>query len=112
MHSKPSFDPICENGNQILKPFLIGVTGGSASGKTTVCEKIIEQLGAAGIANQEKKVSILNQDSFYKDLTQEEHRLAAVGDYNFDHPDSFDKEFDNNVIKISFTKENYSSSNL
>ena len=92
MQNKTFFDPCYENGNHILTPFLIGVTGGSASGKTTVCQKIIEQLGGAGLANHGKKVLILNQDSFYKDLTQEEHRLAASDEYNFDHPDSFDKE--------------------
>ena len=92
MQSKPSFDSSYDNSNHIHKPFIIGVTGGSASGKTTVCQKIIEQLGVAGLTNHEKKISILSQDSFYKDLTSEEHRLAATDDYNFDHPDSFDKE--------------------
>ena len=86
MQSKPSFDSIYENNDRIHKPFIIGVTGGSASGKTTVCQKIIEQLGV-GLTNHERKVSMLSQDSFYKDLTSEEHCLAATDDYNFDHPD-------------------------
>ena len=91
MQNKTSFDPCYDNSNSILTPFLIGVTGGTASGKTTVCQKIIEQLGGVGLSN-DKKVLILSQDSFYKDLTQEEHRLASSDEYNFDHPDSFDKE--------------------
>lgn len=92
MQSKfqPDFTDGTENPKR--KPFLIGVTGGSASGKTTVCQKIIEHLGESGIDSQRKKISILSQDSFYKDLTSEEHRLAANDDYNFDHPDSFDKD--------------------
>ena len=62
-------------------PFLIGVNGGTASGKTTVCRMIIEEL-------RDHRVAIISQDSFYRGLTPEEH--ANVKDYNFDHPDAFD----------------------
>ena len=41
------------------RPYMIGVTGGSASGKTSVSERVIE------ILNQ-KYVSLLSMDSFYK----------------------------------------------
>ena len=63
------------------KPFLIGVTGGSASGKTSLCRAIHDYLGPIDS-------SIISTDSFYKDLTPEE--LANVSDYNFDHPHAFD----------------------
>ncbi|KAL4312013.1 hypothetical protein GQ457_01G006220 [Hibiscus cannabinus] len=65
------------------QPFVIGVAGGAASGKTTVCDMIIQQL-------HDQRVVLVNQDSFYHNLTEEE--LARVHEYNFDHPDAFDTE--------------------
>ncbi|KAL8131829.1 hypothetical protein AgCh_007662 [Apium graveolens] len=65
------------------QPFVIGVCGGAASGKTTVCDLIIEQL-------RDQRVVLVNQDSFYHNLTPEE--LTNVHEYNFDHPDAFDTE--------------------
>jgi len=68
---------------RIHRPFLIGVAGGTASGKTTVCEEIIKCLACT-------RVAIIGMDSFYKPLTKLQR--ANVGDYNFDHPDAFDWE--------------------
>jgi uridine kinase len=65
------------------QPFVIGVAGGAASGKTPVCDMIIEQL-------RDQRVVLVNQDSFYHNLTEEE--LSKVHEYNFDHPDAFDTE--------------------
>ncbi|XP_010252854.1 PREDICTED: uridine kinase-like protein 3 [Nelumbo nucifera] len=65
------------------QPFVIGVAGGAASGKTSVCDMIIEQL-------HDQRVVLVNQDSFYHNLTEEE--LERVHEYNFDHPDAFDTE--------------------
>lgn len=62
---------------------IIGITGGSGSGKTTVVRNILEKINRS-------EVAVLSQDSYYKDnshLTLEERRLI-----NFDHPDSI--EFD------------------
>ena len=59
---------------------IIGIAGGSGSGKTTVVKAITEQL--------KDKVTVIPQDSYYKDLshaTDEEKRV-----HNFDHPDSID----------------------
>ena len=61
---------------------IIGIAGGSGSGKTTVVKAITEQL--------KEKVTIIPQDAYYKDLshcTAQEKR-----DHNFDHPDSIDFE--------------------
>lgn len=61
---------------------VIGIAGGSGSGKTTVVKALTEQLG--------EKVAIISQDSYYKDssdLSDEEKR-----NHNFDHPDSIDWE--------------------
>ncbi|KAM0893101.1 hypothetical protein ACQ4PT_025350 [Festuca glaucescens] len=67
----------------LRQPFVIGVSGGTASGKTTVCDMIIQQL-------HDHRVVLINQDSFYRGLTAEES--ACAQDYNFDHPDAFDTE--------------------
>ncbi|EPB68970.1 putative uridine kinase, partial [Ancylostoma ceylanicum] len=70
-------------GNTLKQPYVIGICGGSASGKTTVAEKIIEKLEIPW-------VTILSMDSFYKVLNEEEHILAEQSNYNFDHPNAFD----------------------
>uniref|UniRef100_A0A6N2K491 Phosphoribulokinase/uridine kinase domain-containing protein n=1 Tax=Salix viminalis TaxID=40686 RepID=A0A6N2K491_SALVM len=69
--------------NAPKQPFVIGVSGGTASGKTTVCDMIIQQL-------HDHRVVLVNQDSFYRGLTPEESK--RVHEYNFDHPDAFDTE--------------------
>ncbi|XP_053542190.1 uridine-cytidine kinase-like 1 isoform X4 [Ictalurus punctatus] len=72
-----------EHGTQSKEAFVIGLCGGSASGKTTVARKIIEALDVPWVV-------LLSMDSFYKVLSDEEQLLAASNDYNFDHPDAFD----------------------
>ncbi|KAL8193574.1 hypothetical protein R6Q57_026709 [Mikania cordata] len=69
--------------DSIKQPFVIGVSGGSASGKTTVCDMIIQQL-------HDHRVVLVSQDSFYRGLSAEESE--RVHEYNFDHPDAFDTE--------------------
>ncbi|CAH2013362.1 unnamed protein product [Acanthoscelides obtectus] len=71
----------CEG--QKVEPFVIGICGGSASGKTTVAQKIIESLGVPW-------VTLLSMDSFYKVLNEKQHEMAGINEYNFDHPDAFD----------------------
>lgn len=68
---------------QLVEPFVIGICGGSASGKTTVAKKIIEALNVPW-------VTLLSMDSFYKVLDAEQHRQADENQFNFDHPDAFD----------------------
>eukprot|EP01084_Bolivina_argentea_P073221 132868_1 len=73
-----------------LKPtFLIGVAGGTASGKTTLCRAIINKLKLSSVV-------ILTMDHFYKPLTKEQHENS--GEYNFDHPNAFDWELLNDVL--------------
>ncbi|THU72935.1 hypothetical protein C4D60_Mb04t17460 [Musa balbisiana] len=75
-----------ETENGCREPFVIGVAGGAAAGKTAVCDMIIEKL-------HDQRVVLVNQvdmESFYYDLTEEE--LNHVHEYNFDHPDAFDTE--------------------
>lgn len=66
---------------QSERPYLIGIAGGTASGKTTLCNEIIKQLGVVG------DFTLVTMDHFYKDLTPEQ--MADVENYDFDHPDSF-----------------------
>ncbi len=64
-------------------PLIIGLAGGSGSGKTTVAHLIIDKVGADHIA-------FLQHDAYYKDLSNlPPNQRAAV---NFDHPDSLDTD--------------------
>lgn len=65
------------------RPILIGVTGGSGSGKTTVSRKIYQNLSGHSIMT-------LQQDSYYKDQADMsmEERTAV----NYDHPLAFDTD--------------------
>ena len=60
---------------------IIGIAGGTGSGKTTVVRKIVEALPP-------NYVAVVPQDSYYNDTTHmtDEERKAI----NFDHPDAFD----------------------
>ncbi len=60
---------------------VVGIAGGSGSGKTTVVNRILEKLPEDGVA-------ILPQDAYYKDNSQLD--LEARQEINFDHPDSLE----------------------
>lgn len=64
-------------------PLVIGIAGGSGSGKTTVAQEILKRVGA-------DKIAYLQHDSYYKDLTG--LPPARRTEINFDHPDSLDNE--------------------
>ncbi|XP_039620310.1 uridine-cytidine kinase 1 isoform X1 [Polypterus senegalus] len=81
------------------RPFLIGVSGGTASGKSTVCAKIMELLGQNEVDSHQRKVVILSQDCFYRVLTPDQRAKALKGQYNFDHPDAFDNELMYKTLK-------------
>lgn len=63
------------------RPFLIGVAGGSSSGKTTISERLVELTG-------ETQVSRIELDSYYLDRSDEPPEQRRAIDY--DHPDAFD----------------------
>lgn len=73
-------------------PFVIGICGGTASGKTTVAEKIIKSLDVSW-------VTLLSMDCFYKILSEKQHHQALRNEYNFDHPDAFDLELMADVLR-------------
>jgi len=61
--------------------FVIGIAGGTGSGKTTVVNKILERL-------DQTQVTVIPQDSYYKDNSH--LPLEKRQELNFDHPDSID----------------------
>lgn len=65
------------------KPILIGITGGTGSGKSTVAQEMYKGL-------PEEQICIIEQDSYYKDQSHLsfEERVKT----NYDHPDAFDTE--------------------
>lgn len=79
-------------------PFMIGVAGGTASGKSTVCTTLVEKLGQSEVNAEEKQVVILSQDSFYRELNPSEQAKAMKGTFNFDHPDAFDAKLMESVL--------------
>ncbi|MFL5804442.1 MAG: uridine kinase [Roseiflexaceae bacterium] len=63
------------------RPLVIGVAGGSGSGKTTVSNAIVERVGR-------ERIALLQHDSYYHDLAH--LPLEQRAQVNFDHPDAFD----------------------
>lgn len=63
--------------------FIIGIAGGSGSGKTTVVKKVM-------CSFSEQQATVISQDSYYKDNSHITAQQRA--EINFDHPDSI--EFD------------------
>jgi uridine kinase len=64
-------------------PLVIGIAGGSGSGKTTVAQTILNRVGS-------DRIAYLQQDSYYKDLTGLPSTQHA--EINFDHPDAVETE--------------------
>lgn len=64
-------------------PLVIGIAGGSGSGKTTVAQEILQRVGR-------ERIAFLQHDSYYKDLTGLPPTQRA--EVNFDHPNSLENE--------------------
>lgn len=64
-------------------PLVIGIAGGSGSGKTTVAQTILQRVGP-------DRISFLQHDAYYKDLSGLPPALRA--EVNFDHPNSLETE--------------------
>ena len=64
-------------------PLVIGIAGGSGSGKTTVAQEILQRVGP-------HRIAFLQHDSYYKDLSG--LPPAQKADVNFDHPNSLETE--------------------
>ena len=71
---------------------IIGICGGTGSGKTTIARAIVEVVG-------EKKVVLVEQDSYYRNLA--DMPLYERHQANFDHPDSLDSDMlVNHILRL------------
>jgi uridine kinase len=71
------------------RPYLIGVAGGSNSGKTTIAERLAEMIG-------DEHLSLIRLDSYYVERRHEPIEVRATA--NYDHPDAFDWELLNDHL--------------
>jgi len=71
------------------RPYLIGVSGGSNSGKTTIATRLAELMG-----NQH--LSLIKLDSYYVERSNEPLEVRAAA--NYDHPDAFDWDLMNDQL--------------
>jgi uridine kinase len=74
-----------------MEPVVIGVAGGTGSGKTTVAHEILKRAGT-------RQISLIQHDAYYKDLG--DLPLAQRAMFNFDHPDALE-----NKLLIAHLKE-------
>ena len=66
-----------------MQPVVIGVAGGSGSGKTTVVRRIVEAVDPS-------RVTVLDHDRYYRD--RNDLRLEERASLNYDHPDSLETD--------------------
>jgi uridine kinase len=74
-----------------MEPVVIGVAGGTGSGKTTVAREVLKRAGMG-------QISLIQHDAYYKDLG--DLPLAQRAMFNFDHPDALE-----NKLLIAHLKE-------
>lgn len=67
----------------MAKPFIIGITGGSGAGKTTLIKALREHF-------DKKQLCIISQDDYYRPIEQQQ--VDNQGIENFDRPSAIDKE--------------------
>ena len=68
---------------QPISPLVIGIAGGSGSGKTTVANALLERVGT-------DRIAYLPHDAYYKDLSNLPPQQRA--EVNFDHPNSLEND--------------------
>ncbi len=79
----PIEQPVSFSKHSPSGPIVIGVAGGSGSGKTTVVRRIVESLGGA-------QVTVLEHDRYYRD--RNELRFEERAALNYDHPESLETD--------------------
>lgn len=62
----------------------------------------MEQLGQEGVETNQRRVVIVSQESFYKELSKNEAEDARKGNFNFDHPGEFIGHSKHELIMVSF----------
>jgi uridine kinase len=81
LETAPMLDPLLAGLK--FKPCVLGVAGGTGSGKTTVARAILDGVGA-------DRIALIEQDSYYRDVDwRSETELLH---HNFDHPSALDNE--------------------
>ena len=82
-----------------MTPIIIGISGGTGSGKTTIVDIIKKQIG--------ERITLIQQDSYYKDFSNLSPEKRDK--INFDHPSSFDtKLFVEHIKNLKYGKIVYS----
>jgi uridine kinase len=76
-------DPLAQTAALRRAPLVIGIAGGSGSGKTTVAQEILQRVGP-------DRIAFLQHDSYYKDLSGLPPTQRA--EVNFDHPNSLETD--------------------
>jgi uridine kinase len=79
-------DPLVHGATPLVHrtaPLVIGIAGGSGSGKTTVAQEILQRVGP-------DRIAFLQHDSYYKDLSGLPPTQRA--EVNFDHPNSLETD--------------------
>ena len=75
-----------------MKPTVIGIAGGTGSGKTFLTKKILEM-------SVTKDIVVIEQDAYYKDLSHMPYEKRVK--QNFDHPDSIDLDlFESQLLQL------------
>lgn len=64
-----------------MKPLVVGIAGGTASGKSTITQNIAELIG-------EDHIAVIYHDFYYKDISV--YGDTPVTEINFDHPDALE----------------------
>ena len=74
------------------KPLIIGITGGSGSGKTFVLKQLVKALGS-------DKTAVISQDNYYKPINEQQQDDSGIE--NFDLPNSIDQvAFANDILQL------------
>ena len=81
-----------------MNAYIIGITGGSGSGKTYLANQLINDFG-------NENISLIQMDSYYKDLKYLSMNKREKN--NFDHPNAFDFNLLNQHLKIFISHFTY-----
>ena len=81
------------------KPLIIGIAGGSGSGKSTVAKNVADNLGTLSVA-------FIDMDAYYRNFTNLE--LEERRHLNWDHPDAFDYDLLTNHLSTLSERETVS----